>query len=180
MCTSPQTSTTIRVIDTGQPTSQFSPDVSELGSHISPAVNGVSVYKAPACNSVKNTNTIATSCIQNVSAHSETSIDASQYNELSVSKCSDSSKQVAVPFIRDLDEYFTLRKPPRKISPSISIPFSLRSICKPTTRGKVKYIFVFYDVFYKYVKLHALILATTKACLNKLLNHYFVNIIKPR
>ena len=114
ICTSPQTSTTIRVIDTAQPTRQFSPDVSESGSHISPGVNGVSVYNASACNSVKNTNTIATSCIHNMSAHSQTSVDTSQY-ELSLSKCSDSSKQVAVPFIRELDAYFTLRKPPERL-----------------------------------------------------------------
>ena len=43
----------------------------------------------------------------------------------------------------------------------------------------IKYIFVCYDVFYKYVKLNILKLATTKACLNKFLNHYFVNVIKP-
>jgi len=39
--TSPQTSTTIREIDIGQPTSQVSPGVSESDSHISPGVNGV-------------------------------------------------------------------------------------------------------------------------------------------
>ena len=131
ICTSPQPSTKIRVIDTGQPTRQFSPDVLESGSHISPGVNGVSVYNAPACNSVKNTNTIATSCIQNVSAHSEMSADTSQYNELSLSKCSDISKQVAVPFVRELDEYFTIRKPHERLRLplvflSISNPFANR------------------------------------------------------
>ena len=35
-------------------------------------------------------------------------------------------------------------------------------------------------MFSKYVKLYPLKLATTKACLNKLLNHYFVNVIKPK
>jgi hypothetical protein len=103
VCTFPQTSTTIMLIEIGQPTSQFSPDVSESGSHISPGVNGVSIYNETACNSVKNTNSIATSCIQNVIAHSETSVDTSQYNELSLPKCSDSSKQVAVHFIREKD-----------------------------------------------------------------------------
>jgi hypothetical protein len=41
VCTSRQTSTTIRVIDIGQLTSQVSPAVSESGSHISRGVNGV-------------------------------------------------------------------------------------------------------------------------------------------
>jgi hypothetical protein len=35
-------------------------------------------------------------------------------------------------------------------------------------------------VFSKYVKLYPLKSATTKACLNKLQNHYFVNVVKPR
>jgi len=39
---------------------------------------------------------------------------------------------------------------------------------------------VCYDVFFKFVKLYHLKSATTKACLNKLLNHYFFNVIKPK
>jgi len=50
----------------------------------------------------------------------------------------------------------------------------------PTSRGNVRYIFVCYDVFAKYVKLYPLKSATTKACLNRLLNHYFANVIKPK
>ena len=50
----------------------------------------------------------------------------------------------------------------------------------PASRGNVKYIFVCYDVFSKYVKLFPLKSATTKACLNKLQNHYFVDVIKPK
>ena len=49
----------------------------------------------------------------------------------------------------------------------------------PTSRGNVRFIFVYYDMFYKYVKLHPLKSAKTKACLNKFLNHSFVNINKP-
>jgi len=49
----------------------------------------------------------------------------------------------------------------------------------PTSRGNVRFIFVCYDTFSKYVKLYPLKSATTKACLNKLLNHYFVNVNKP-
>jgi hypothetical protein len=43
VCTSPQASTTTRLIDIGQSSSQGSPAVSESGSHISPGVNGESV-----------------------------------------------------------------------------------------------------------------------------------------
>jgi hypothetical protein len=49
----------------------------------------------------------------------------------------------------------------------------------PTSRGDVKYILVCYDVFPKHVKLYPLKAATTRACLNKLINHYFLHIIKP-
>jgi len=45
----------------------------------------------------------------------------------------------------------------------------------PTSRRNVRYTFVCYDVFSKYVKLYPLKSVTTKACLNKLLNNYFVN-----
>jgi hypothetical protein len=50
----------------------------------------------------------------------------------------------------------------------------------PVARGNVRYVFVCYDVFSKFVKLYALKSATTKACLNKLVNNYFGNVITPR
>ena len=141
VCTSPQTSTTIRVMDIGQPTSQVSPTVSELGSHISRGVNGVSVCNVSTCNIVNNTNTIATSCIDSVSAQSETSIDTSQYKEPPLPQFPDSLKQVAVHFIRELDEYFTLRKTPEELH----LPLVFRSISDPfakqwllTTYGRLK------------------------------------------
>jgi len=43
----------------------------------------------------------------------------------------------------------------------------------PTSCGGVKYILVCYDVFSKHVKLYPLTAATTRSCLNKLINHYF-------
>jgi len=115
VCTFPQASTTIRLIDIGQSTSQVSPAVLESGSHISPGVNGVTVRNISACNSVNNTNAIATSCTENVSAPSETFCNTSWFSELSLPKFSDSSKQVAVYFIKELDEFFTLNKTPEKL-----------------------------------------------------------------
>jgi hypothetical protein len=50
----------------------------------------------------------------------------------------------------------------------------------PVSRGNVRYIFVCYDVFSKFIKLFALKSATAKACLNKLVNHYFGKVIKPK
>ena len=49
-----------------------------------------------------------------------------------------------------------------------------------TSRGVVKYILMCYDVFFsKHVTLYPLKAATTRACLNKLINHYFLHVIKP-
>jgi hypothetical protein len=96
-----------------------------------------------ACNNVNHTNTIATSCIENVSAQSETSVDTSQFKELSLPKFSGSSKQVAVHFIRHLDEYFTLRKTPEELR----LPLVFRSISDPfpkqwllTTMGNLNHM----------------------------------------
>jgi len=50
----------------------------------------------------------------------------------------------------------------------------------PISRGGVRYILVCLDVFSKYIKLYALKSATTKACLNKLVNHYFGTVISPK
>jgi len=50
----------------------------------------------------------------------------------------------------------------------------------PVARGGVTYILVCYDVFSKHVKLYTLKAATTRSCLNKLLNHYFTQVIKPK
>ena len=106
-----------------------SPAVSESGNHISSGVNGASVCNVSACNNVNNTNTNAISYIENVSAQPETSVDTSQY-ELSLPKFSDSSKQVAVHFIRESDEYFTLRKTPEELR----LPLVFRSISDPFTK----------------------------------------------
>ena len=50
----------------------------------------------------------------------------------------------------------------------------------PISRGGVRYILVCLDVFSKFIKLYTLKSATTKACLNKLINHYFGTVIAPK
>ena len=50
----------------------------------------------------------------------------------------------------------------------------------PTRPGYVQYIFACYDVFSRLIKLVSLKSATTKVCLNKLVNHYSVKVIKPK
>jgi hypothetical protein len=79
------------------------------------------------CNNVRNSSTVAVSGIESVSAQSETYVDSSQQNELSLPRFADSSKQVAVHFIRELDEYFSLRKTPEELH----LPLVFRSISDP-------------------------------------------------
>jgi hypothetical protein len=50
----------------------------------------------------------------------------------------------------------------------------------PTSRGGVRYILVCHDVFSRYIKLYPLISATTKACLNTLINKYFSDLLSPK
>jgi transposase InsO family protein len=50
----------------------------------------------------------------------------------------------------------------------------------PTGRGGVRYILVCLEVFSKHIKLYPLKTATTRACLNRLTNQYFVQVIKPK
>jgi hypothetical protein len=49
----------------------------------------------------------------------------------------------------------------------------------PTGRGGVKYLLVCLEVFSKHVTLYPLKSATTKSCLNKLINDYVRNVVKP-
>ena len=49
----------------------------------------------------------------------------------------------------------------------------------PTSRRGTKYNLVFYGILAKHVKLYPLKAATTMACVNKLINHCFLPVIKP-
>jgi hypothetical protein len=123
VCASPQTSSTIRVIDVGQPASQVAPSVQETGSCNSPGLNGVSGNKTSGCNDVRNPST----GIESVSAHSEKYVDTSHYNELSLPRFTDSSQQVAVHFVMELKEYFSLWKTPEELH----LPLVFRAISDP-------------------------------------------------
>jgi hypothetical protein len=122
----PQTSASIRVIGIGRPTSKASPTVSESCSRNSPAVNGVSVCNISRCNNVNKASTDATSGVESVSTQSGTYVDSSQHNELSPPRFTDGS-QVAVHFIRELDEYFSLRKTPEELH----LPLVFRAVSDP-------------------------------------------------
>jgi hypothetical protein len=62
-----------------------------------------------------------------VSAASEMLVNTSEYCQLSLPKFSDSLKHVAVHFIRELDEYFTLKKTPEELR----LPLVFCSIADP-------------------------------------------------
>ena len=50
----------------------------------------------------------------------------------------------------------------------------------PVARGGVRYILVCYDMFSKHVKLYTIKAATTRSRLNKSVNHYFTQVIRPK
>ena len=100
------------MIDVGLTTSQAAPSVPESESCIFLRVNGVCINKTSGCDEVRNSETIAASGIECVSAQSEKYVDTSHYNELSLPRFTDSSQQVAVHFVREFDEFFSLRKTP--------------------------------------------------------------------
>ena len=71
--------------------------------------NNVSDSNTSRCNNVRYFITVHALGVESVSAQSESYVDTSQYNEISLPRFTDSSQQVAVHFIRELDEYFSLR-----------------------------------------------------------------------
>jgi hypothetical protein len=67
------------------------------------------------------------------------------------------------------------------------VPNKPRELCSidlygplPTGRGGVRHILVCFKVFSKYVNLYPLKIATAMPCLNKLINHYFLEVVKPK
>jgi len=58
------------------------------------------------CNNLIISGTVAVSSVEIVSAQSETYVDTSQYNELSLPRFTDISQQVGMQFIRELMNIF--------------------------------------------------------------------------
>jgi hypothetical protein len=92
-------------------------------------------------------------------------------------------------FLSSCDTCQRVKHPNRSldIQERIQVPTKPGELCSvdlygalPTGRGGVRYILVCFDVFSKYVKLYPLKTATTKSCLNKLVNRYFVDVAKPK
>jgi hypothetical protein len=89
-------------------------------------VNGCSTYVCNDVNSVINQPT--NSCSHgNVNVTSELHAKSAELCELTVPTFSDSTKQVPVHFIRDLDQYFNLRQTPNELR----LPLVFRAIQEP-------------------------------------------------
>jgi len=89
--------------------------------------NNVSDSNNSRSDIVRNSSTVVVSGVENVRVQSETYVDTSHCNELSLPRLTDSSQQVAVHFIRELDENFSLRKTFEE--PRVTLVF--RSISDP-------------------------------------------------
>ena len=122
---SPQTSPTIRLIDIGRSTSQVTQKAQGTNSCNSLLETDVIVDGTAENHEVRNLNTVGATSSKIVSALPDRYADPSQYSELSLPKFTDSSQQVAVHFVRELDEYFALKKPPRRDPHSTSVPRDL-------------------------------------------------------
>jgi len=89
--------------------------------------------KISGSNEVRNSSTVAASGIESVSAQSEKYVDTSHYNELYLPRFSDSSQQVAVHFVRECGEYFSLRKTPEELR----LPLVFRTISDPLAKQRM-------------------------------------------
>jgi hypothetical protein len=97
---------------------------------ISSGVNGLSDCQRSTCNE-NHTNPEVTHCNDIVSAQSVACQNASQYSELTLPSFTDSSKQVAVHFIRELDEYFELKETPQ----NLRLPLTFTAITEPFAKN---------------------------------------------
>jgi hypothetical protein len=104
---------------TGSPPSQ-SEQTNSIG------VNARSAYRAPACD--ESVLIVPDSmCTKNVSAISVVTSNGHDLDEFSLHKFKNSSKQLVTHFLRELDEYFVIRKTPAELK----LPLSFKAIEDP-------------------------------------------------
>jgi len=128
VCTTSHHTSLVRAEDTGQGNSNttVSPHSHSENSN-NTSVSGVNTCNASACNvSVNNVPDI--SCNDNVNALSVVvSNGCTDLNELNLPKFNNSDKLVVALFLRELDEYFTLKKTPNELN----LPLCVRGIEDP-------------------------------------------------
>jgi hypothetical protein len=121
--------TIVRVVTADQ---QLASTSSGVGANILPSTNGVSVSSNPACN---DSNSIVSQngnsgVYTNVNVTSEERKRSVDPNELTLPLFTDSSKQVPLHFIRDLDLYFRLKQTPDHLK----LPLTFRAVQEPIAK----------------------------------------------
>ena len=93
-------------------------------------MSGVNTCNASACNVTAN-NVPGISCNGNVNVLSVVVPNGcTDINELSLPKCNNSAKQVVAHFLRELDEYFAIKKTPNELK----LPLCFRTIEDPLAK----------------------------------------------
>jgi hypothetical protein len=77
----------------------------------SKGVIGISAYSASACDE-SMINVLDSACTENVIAVSVVAPNGHNLEQFSLPKLKNSSKQLVIHFLRELDEYFLVRKTP--------------------------------------------------------------------
>jgi len=121
--------TIVRVVTTDQ---QVASTSSGVGANILPSTNGVSVRSNPACNDSTNIVSQASNSgvYTNVNVTSDERNRSVDLNELTLPLFIDSSKQVPLHFIRDLDLYFRLKQTPDHLK----LPLTFRAVQEPLAK----------------------------------------------
>jgi hypothetical protein len=120
----PQASDNIRLENNNQATSRESQYVQGTSGVNSVKENVVMIERLPDGEQARNVRIVGATGSNIVSAPPDRYVDLNQYNELSMPKFTDSSQQVAVYFVRELDKYFLLKKTPEELR----LPLVFRAI----------------------------------------------------
>jgi hypothetical protein len=118
----------VRVITTDQQAAS----VSSVETNTSPSINGVNVSSNSACHdstSVVSQTTNSGVCTS-VNVTSEMQSKSVDLSELTLPSFTDSSKQVPLHFIRDLDLYFKLKQTPDHLK----LPLTFRAVQEPIAK----------------------------------------------
>jgi len=120
--------TIVRVISTDQQAAS----VSGVGANILPSTNGVSVSSNPPCHDSTSivSQTSNSGVYTNVNVTSEERNRSVDPNELTLPLFTDSSKQIPLHFIRDLDLYFRLKQTPDHLK----LPLTFTAVQEPIAK----------------------------------------------
>ena len=126
-------------------TDQQSASASSVYTNTLPSANGVNVSSNSVCHDSTSVvgQTSNSGVYTNVNVTSEVQIRSVDFNELTLPSFADSSKQVPLHFIRDLDLYFKLRQTPDHLK----LPLTFRAVQEPTVK---RLLYSTYDKLHSY------------------------------